>query len=223
MVETIFSIIIQYRVGLLQGLLVTLEMCLIIWIIGIVIGSLLGAFSTQHRKGVGTPTRIIGFILSGLPVLVLLFWLHYPLQEVLGVVINPFITSVFALSLVNIFAVSEIMRVALIEFPSQYIIAGRVCGLSRREIFRKIQFPIIFRQIMPGILTTQVNMLQLTLFASLISVEEIFRVAQRINSSIYKPVEIYTALGIFFLIVCLPLNGLALYLKKRYTRNLSEN
>lgn len=65
-------------------------------------------------------------------------------------------------------------------------------------------------------------MLHTTLFASLISVEEIFRVAQRINAKIYKPVEIYTALGVFFLLVCLPLNGFALGLKKRYGRNLSE-
>jgi ABC-type amino acid transport system permease subunit len=65
-------------------------------------------------------------------------------------------------------------------------------------------------------------MLQATIFASLISVGEIFRVAQRINSEVYRPVEIYTALALFFLAVCLPLHGLAQYLKKRYTRNLSE-
>ena len=65
-------------------------------------------------------------------------------------------------------------------------------------------------------------MLHTTLFASLISVEEIFRVAQRINAQIYKPVEIYTALGIFFLAISLPLNGLALWLPERFTRNTSE-
>jgi len=65
-------------------------------------------------------------------------------------------------------------------------------------------------------------MLQATLFASLISVEEIFRVSQRINSTIYRPVEIYTALALFFLAVCLPINLAAAYLKKRYTRDLSE-
>ena len=65
--------------------------------------------------------------------------------------------------------------------------------------------------------------LTLPLFASLISVEEIFRVAQRINAQIYRPVEIYTALGLFFLAVCLPVNGLAYWLQKRYTRNISEH
>jgi ABC-type amino acid transport system permease subunit len=85
-----------------------------------------------------------------------------------------------------------------------------------------IQAPIILRQILPSLLTIQVSMLQATLFASLISVEEIFRVAQRINAVIYKPVEIYTALALLFLLICLPLNGLALWLKIKFTRDLSE-
>ena len=206
----------------MSGLLVTLELSLIVWASGIVIGSLLGALSAEYPSEIGKPSRIASFILSGVPILVLLFWLHYPLQEILDVVVDPFITAAFALSLVNIFAVAEIVRTALVEFPEQYIVAGKVCGLKKREIFMKIQFPIIFRQIIPNVLTTQVVMLQLTLFASLISVEEIFRVAQRINASIYKPVEIYSALAIFFLLICLPLNGLAMFLKKKYTRNLSE-
>ncbi len=222
MVTAVFTIISQYREGLLQGLLVTLALCLIVWVCGLTIGTLLGSLSAQYPNEVGKPSKALSFTLSGIPILVLLFWLHYPLQEMLGVVINPFFTAAFALSLVNIFAVTDIVRTALVEFPSQYIAAGKVSGLSNQEIFKKIQFPIIFRQIIPAILTTQVNMLQLTLFASLISVEEIFRVTQRINASIYKPVEIYTALAIFFLIICLPLNGLALYLKRKYTRNLSE-
>lgn len=222
MIPTIIDIIIQYREGLLQGLLVTLELCLITWTAGVLIGTLLGFWGSKYPNEIGGLSKIFSFILSGVPILVLLFWLHYPLQEMLGVVVNPFFTAVLALSVINIFAVSEIVRIALIEFPKQYIVAGRVCGLDNKTIFKKIQLPIIFRQIIPNILTTQVTMLQLTLFASLISVEEIFRVAQRINATIYKPVEIYTALAIFFIIICLPLNGLAIYLKRKYTRNLSE-
>ena len=222
MIEEILSIIVQYREGLLQGLLVTLELCVITWVSGIAIGTLVGSLSAQYPHFVGKPVKVFSFFLSGVPILVLLFWLHYPLQEMLGVVIHPFFTAALALSLVNIFAVSGIVKPALVEFPNQYIIAGKVCGLSNKAIFKSIQFPIIFRQILPSLLTTQVNMLQLTLFASLISVEEIFRVSQRINASIYKPVEIYTALAIFFLLICLPLNGLALYVKHKYTRNLSE-
>src|SRR5205823_5976573 len=103
-----------------------------------------------------------------------------------------------------------------------HLIAAQVCGLSTRETALKIQLPLVLQQSLPGLLMLQINMLQATLFASLISVEEIFRVAQRINATVYRPVQIYTALALFFLLICLPLNGVALWLKYRYTRDLSE-
>jgi ABC-type amino acid transport system permease subunit len=126
------------------------------------------------------------------------------------------------LSILNIIAVSEIVQSGITNLPKQYIEVAKVNGLNQKDTFFKIQFPLINRHILPSLLITQVNMLHLSLFASLISVEEIFRISQRIISIEYKPVEIYTALGIFFLIVSLPINGLAIYLKHRFNRTLDE-
>jgi len=219
---SVIDILINYHVAFLQGLSVTLELCLVIWTSGIVFGALLGVSGAHYPTTWGTFTRSMSFGFSAIPTLVVLFWLHYPAQAVANVVIDPFYTASFTLSLVNIFAVGEMVRQAVREFPDQYTIAGRVCGLSRRDIIRHVQLPILFRHLLPGLMVQQVGMLHATLFASLISVEEIFRVSQRINSTIYRPVEIYTALAFFFLIVCLPINLAAAYLKKRYTRDLSE-
>ena len=193
------------------------------WPTGIVIGSLLGAAGARWRIAIGIPTKVISFILSGVPVLVFLFWMHYPLQSYLGVVIDPFFTAALTLSIVNVLLVSELIRGVMLDFPSEYIASARVCGLTTGQIVRAIQFPIMVRQVLPNLLVIQVTMLQSTLFASLISVDEVFRIAQRINSQIYKPVEIYTALAVLFLIICLPMHGLAFWLRSRLTRNLSEN
>lgn len=220
---SLLDIIINYREGLLAGLLVTLKLSSVIWFSGIFIGTIFGYLGSRYRVEIGRPSYVISFILSGIPALILLFWLHYPLQAILQININPFFTAAFALSLINIFGVADLVRSALVNFPAQYNLAAKVCGLSQKETFIKIELPIILRQIIPSLLSLQVTMLQLTLFASLISVEEIFRVAQRINAIIYKPIEVYTALAIFFLIICLPLNGVALWLRSKYTRDISEN
>ncbi len=219
---SVWNIIYTYKEGLLAGLLVTLGLAVIVWLAGLLFGVLFGALAHRERQSAGWFLKILSFLLASTPVLVLLFWLHYPLQAMLGVVIMPFITAAFALSIVNIVGVAQIVRDALDDFPQQYTIAGKVSGLSDKEIFRKIELPIIFRQTIPQFLTLQVTMLQMTLFASLISVQELFRVAQQINSLIYKPIEIYTALAAFFIAICLPLNLIAYYLKNKYTRNLSE-
>lgn len=219
---SVFEIISNYKEGFLNGLLVTLKLCVIIWGSGILIGGILGVTGAKFKLAIGLPSKVISFILSGIPVLVFLFWLHYPLQSMLHIVVDPFYTASLTISIINIFAVADIFRNAINDLPKQYIEAAIVCGIQPTKRLLKIELPIIFRFVLPSLLLSQVNMLQMTLFASLISVEEIFRVCQQVNSQIYQPVEIYTALGIFFLIICLPLNGFAVWLKIKFARDISE-
>lgn len=219
---SVFEIIDKYKVAFGHGILVTLNLCLFIWTSGLLGGSLLGFLGQRYKYLIGVPVRIFAFILTGIPVLVFLYWLHYPFQQMIGRNFDPFITTAVALSLVNIFSVATTVRNAIENLPEQYVEAATVCGITSRKRFLQIELPIIFRYVLPSFLIMQVNMLHLTLFGSLISVNEIFRVSQQINSQIYQPVEIYTALGLFFLLVCLPVNGVAMYLKVKFARNISE-
>ncbi|MDD3030120.1 MAG: ABC transporter permease subunit [Alphaproteobacteria bacterium] len=219
---SVFSILIAYHQAFLQGLGVTLKLCLIIWTSGIAGGIVLGVLGANFPSSWGRLTRLMAFSFSAIPTLVVLFWLHYPAQALFNVVIDPFYTAALTFSLVNLFGIAELVRNAICDFPQQYSLAGQVCGMRHRDIVGHIQLPLLFRQLLPSVMMQQVMMLHVTLFASLISVDELFRVSQRINSLIYRPVEIYTALALFFLMVCLPINLTAVYLKKRYTRNLSE-
>jgi len=218
----VLDILRSHKTEFLVGIANTLRLCLLIWPIGVLVGGILGVAGARFHLAIGKPSQGISFVLSGVPILVLLFWLHYPLQALLNVVIDPFITAVVALSIVNVFLVADLIRGVLMDFPAQYLLAAKVCGLETRDIVLRIQLPIVLRQVLPGLLVQQVTMLQATLFASLIGVDEIFRICQRLNSEIYKPVEIYSALAMLFLVVCLPLNGLALWVRQRFTRNLSE-
>jgi ABC-type amino acid transport system permease subunit len=221
---SVFDILIRYREALLKGLFVTLQLCAVIWLSGIILGILIGYLGARFRRSVGIPSRVISFILAGIPILVLLFWLYYPGETLLQLnSIDPFYVAAFAISLVDIFLVADLTRNALTNFPNEYKLAAKVCGISPKDTFFNIELPIILRQILPTLLGIQVSMLQLTLFASLITVGEIFRVAEQINAQIYEPVQIYSALAIFFLIICLPLNGLALWLKNKFTRDISES
>jgi polar amino acid transport system permease protein len=216
------EMILKYRQGFAAGLTVTLQLAGITWAIGLSVGSIVGAAAYFHPRAVGWPLRGCALFLSGVPFLVMLYWAHYPLQVLLGVVIVPFVTAAALLSLINTVLVAEIWRAALNDFPREYVVAARVSGLTQLEAIRFIQFPILLKATLPMLLATQVAMLQLTLFASLISVEELFRVAQRINSEIQQPILIYTALAAFFLVLTLPIYAAALVLRRRYTRDLSE-
>ncbi len=210
-----WRILVDYREGIASGLATTLELAGIAWSTGLIAGVVFGFLASRSALW-DSIVRSGAFVLSSIPVLVFLFWVHYPLQAALQVVIPPFISASFVLALLSIAAVSEIVRNALRTFDPDYIYAGIVCGLSTSQIFRYIQVPIFLRQVIPSLLRTQVSILHMTLFASLISVDEIFRIAQRINAETYKPIEIYTALALLFLGISLPLNAIAAGLERRF-------
>ena len=215
------GILVVYRRELLAGLRGTFALASIIWSVGLLVGGLIGVIASRSRVLGGT-MRALAFTATGIPILVLLFWLHYPLQYELGVVIDPFYTAATAIAAVNVIAVADIVRGALRSFPRQFIEAGRVCGMQRGEILRYIQIPIVMRDILPPLLNLQVVMLQSTLFASLIGVTEVFRAAQRVNALVQRPVIVYSSLAIFILAVSLPINGLAWHLARRYGRDYSD-
>lgn len=217
------DILLTYHEGFLYGAWVTVKLTLIVWLLGLSTGPLFGYVAHKYPRTAGVAISGIGFIIVSIPVIVLLFWAHYPLQTLLGLVVDPFLTSVCILGLVNIVVVAGIVRSALANFPEQYIRVAMVNGLQPVQIWWHIRMPLIIRYILPTLLTSQVVIFQSTLFAGLISVEEILRVSQRINSSAYKPVEIYTVVALFFLVICGFLNGLAAYCKRRYSHNLSEH
>lgn len=217
------DVILRYKEGFYSGILTTLKLASIVWGAGLIFGTLLGYLVDRYPRWFKPPFALAAFILSGIPVIVFLVWAHYPLQVLMGVVIDPFLTAAWVLTFVNTFAIAQIISATLRDFPSSYVTAAKVCGISRKQTFWYIKFPIVMRQMLPSLVTSQVVMLQATLFASLISVEELFRVSQRINATAYKPVEIYTALAIFFIAICLPLNGFSVWFRNRFTKSVTED
>lgn len=213
------QILIQYHNLFIQGFLVTLQILVISILIGLLAGTVLGILAAKYSKDLSQILKYAKFIVKVIPFIVLLFWLHYPLQSILGIVVDPLLTGIFALSLVNTILTANLICGELELLPQVYIDAGITLGMSKMQIIQYIELPLLLRRILPSLLLNQASILEMSLFASLISVPEIFRTAQSINSMIYKPVEIYTLLILFFFIILGPLHLLVNKLEKKYSIN----
>ena len=195
-----FDILWKYRQAFLDGLSTTAQLLLMAAVGGTVIAALLQWICEVVEGPVRRVVDSIAFCVAAIPALVVLFWLYYPAQTLLGVVISPFWTAVTALTLINSFSIYRIMADAVRDFPKQFVATGLVCGLTKAQIVRYIRAPLLLRAALPRWIDQQIVILQTSLFASLISVDETFRVAQRINSQVYRPVVIYTSMALLFLV-----------------------
>jgi len=237
-----FDIIWSYKEGFLRGASVTFQIAGLVWIIGI-LGALIIVFldtylslskGTKKIKstyllhelfqfiqiGLSRSFNIFSqYIIPGIPILVLLYWFYYPVQQELETSISPFWISIIVLSLVNIVSTSFIMKGIINDLPTKYIESARQCGLSKNEIFFQISLPLIIRASIGPVLLIQISMLHNSIFASLINVKDILWQSKLINSEIHKPIEIFTILALFFLAFSIPLIVLSNYFKNKYTKN----
>ena len=210
----------EYRAPFALGLATTVWLLVIAMIAGTFSGAALAIVSRAD------PTRLarsaldaLAFAGAAVPALIILFWVHYPGQALLGIRASGFATAAITLSLLNALAVYRMLMDAADEFPRQFLLAAKVAGLGPRTTLYRIYAPMIARSVVPRWIDQQVFILHCTLLASFISVEETFRTAQRINSTIYQPVLIYTSVAILFLIVA----GAALHISGRLRARLSRD
>lgn len=214
-----FRLLDAYKEAFLSGLSVTLKLCLCVWLLGILVGSLLGVLGFRYKPTFGLMNSLISTVVSGIPIIVLLYWLYFPMQQILRVDFDPFWIAVTALSLVNIFMVSNVVSDAVAQLPEEYRVSAVVSGLSQQTFIRRIQIPLVIRQVIGPVLSIQLAMLHNSIFASLINVDDIFRQIQRVNALEYKPIELYSALALFFIAISVPLTLLANRLKKKYSQS----
>lgn len=218
----VFEIIMRFRNELISGLGTTLKLSFIVFPLSIILGVLLALIRHNTPKYIGKLIRMLSIIISSVPLMVFLFWMHYPFQMLFGIVIDPFYTSVLVLTLFTSFLISEYIFNSLDTFPKELIDTVIVSGLSRKQITTKVQLPIIARQIIPNLILSFNFVLQSTLFCSFISVEELFMKVQQINAEVYKPVEIYTSIAVFFIAICLSINLIAFYFKRKFAFDLNQ-
>lgn len=217
-----WQILWAYREAFFDGFLVTVELVLLTAAIGTVSAFALELMCQWTGGYVRRVIDMLAFCVAAIPALVILFWLYYPGQALLGIDVAPFWTALFALSLINSMALYRMVADFFADFPQQFVATGLVCGLRRGQIIRYIQVPLLLRALFPRWLDQQVVILQTSLFASLISVEETFRVAQRINAVAYIPVVIYTSMALIFLCSAGGVMYYAKWLRARFYHDFSE-
>jgi ABC-type amino acid transport system permease subunit len=191
------------------------------WALGITLGFLIGTASVRSSV-LGSLTSKVAFLVGAVPAMVLMVWFHYPVQSALGVVIDPAATAILVLTLINTALVAEAFSSARSQVGREYLESAFIHGLSYRSARLHVELPLLVRTAAPRVLYAQVLVLHVSLFASLISLNELFSVAQRINAVEYRPVEIYTFVALFYVLLSLPLLLLGSRFERRYGRDWSE-
>lgn len=202
---------------LLYGARNTILIVTAAWSIGLPFGILI-SFVSLLSPDLRKFFRVAAVILSILPLLVILFWLHYPLQTILNVVIPPIYTSIVLLIVYVTLISGDILAEQMLSMRENLFEAALVLGIPEAIFTKKILFSASLQNSLSRLLTLAVGTVHITMFMSLIGVEELFRVSQRLSSQLSKPIEVYTAMAITYAILCAPLYVFGLFFRRRINK-----
>ncbi|NTF91511.1 ABC transporter permease subunit [Agrobacterium rhizogenes] len=204
-----FGFIASTFVRLLAGIPLALELAAGSIVIGGLIGLFIALLRLSGIKALAAVAWLYVLVIRSIPLLVLLFLVYYGLGQFTAVrksilwpfLRDPFWCALLALSINASAYAAEIIRGGLLSVSPNQIEAARACGMSPFLTFRRITLPLAIRQAIPAYSNELIAMVKATSLASLVTLLEISGIATNIAAETYRPIEVYVAAGIIYLMI----------------------
>lgn len=199
--EIDWSVIPSFLPQLVPGSKVTLTIAFWGLVIGTTLGFLVGLMRAYGNRFVNALALIYVELIRGTPIVVQVMFLYFALPILTGIRINPMVAAVLSIGVNAGAYIAEIVRGALLSIPKGLSEAGLAMGLPRWKVLAHIVGPLAFRRLIPPLGNQYIVSLKDTSLFIVIGVAELTRTGQEIMASNFRAVEIWTAVGVFYLIM----------------------
>lgn len=149
------------------------------------------------------------------PALVQLIWVYYCLPILINIEITAINSCILALGLHSAAYMSEIFRGGIKSIDVGQTEAARAIGLSHFQTMRKVVFPQAFRRMIPPSVNEVVTLFKFSSLVSVLGVADLTYQAQVLSSTTFRPIEIFTFLGLQYLVICTVISSIALWVEKK--------
>lgn len=214
-----FAPLWEYRTTLLWGLLTTLWMGGAAFVLAVPAGIIL-ALGRMRSGWLGWVLRIpiMAFVdvVRFTPLLVQAVWIHFALPVLTGHSMSATTSGLIALTLHVSAYVSEIMRAGILAIPRGQWEAARALGLRPGSVFRKVILPQVWPLVLPPLANVSVATFKLTAILSILAINDLMKVASRINTFEFRPLEIFTGVAAIYLVLGLLLALIAQRIERRF-------
>lgn len=185
---------------LVQGLAVTL----FLGVVSFTLGSALGLLIALARLSRPRPLRwfAVGYvsIFRGTPLLIQILLIYFGLPQV-GIRLEPIPSAILALTLHAAAYLSENFRSGIMAVERGQWEAAFALGMPYRKVFQRIVAPQAARIAIPSVGSRFIALMKDTSLASVVTVVELTRVAERVGSSTFRYIEMFVIVAIIYWMV----------------------
>lgn len=204
----------NYGGTLLYGLGQTLLCSLIALVFSLIIGTLFALLEESPNKFARGVARVYIEIFRNIPLLVItmFFYVVIPLYVVK---VNGFTAGTIGLTLYTSAFIAETVRAGIQSVDSGQMEGARSNGLSFWQAMRYIVLPQAFRYVIPPLGNQFVNLVKNSSTLAFVGGFDLMYQGNAIASSSLETMAAYSAVGVLYLIITMPISYYMRYLEKR--------
>ncbi|WP_027229629.1 amino acid ABC transporter permease/ATP-binding protein [Phyllobacterium sp. UNC302MFCol5.2] len=188
------------------------------WGIGLILGLGVALSKDSNFAALRLSASVYVWFFRSLPLLVLLIFVYNLPQlwpSATTVLADPFRAGLIALIASETAYIAEIHRGGLIGVPKGQHEAGRALGIRFVGRLRLIIVPQAFRIALPSLANEFITIVKLTSLVSIISLNEILLVGQRLYTQNFKVVDTLIVVAVFYVMIVTVFNALISLLERR--------
>jgi polar amino acid transport system permease protein len=209
----------QYPSGPLGGLALTVILAVLGIALAFPLGVALALARVSRFRLLYWPATALVYVMRGVPLIMLIFWIYFFLPVVVGRPVSGFSTMLATLVIYEGAYLAEIVRAGIESLPSGQMEAARAVGLTYMQAMRKVVLPQAIYNMVPAMLSQFVSTIKETSLGYVISVNELTFSAGQVNSTLLtKPFPVYVVLAAIYFLLCFSLTQVARDLERRVAR-----
>jgi His/Glu/Gln/Arg/opine family amino acid ABC transporter permease subunit len=214
----------QTGAWLLQGVLVTIEISALAWVLAAALGILSGALRTVPYRPLRALATFYVEFFRNVPLLVWMFFWYFGVPPLLPAVVQnglfthgaEFCAAMFALGVYHGARFSEVLRSGIQSIPRTQFEAAQAMGFTTWQAYRLVILPVALRLIVPPATSESLNLLKNSSVALTISVAELTFQTRQIETYTARAIEALTAGTLIYLALCLAIATIMARVERRF-------
>jgi His/Glu/Gln/Arg/opine family amino acid ABC transporter permease subunit len=208
---------------LLSGLLTTVELSALAWLLAVVLGIVSGALRTVRFRPLRALATFYVEFFRNVPLLVWMFFWYFAVPPVVPETPREWLyghglefwAGVCALGVYSGARFSEVLRSGIQAIPRTQFEASVASGLTTFQAYCYVILPVALRLIIPPGTSESLNLLKNSSVALTISVAELTFQTRQIETYTAKAIEALTAGTLIYLVLCVSLASIMAWVERR--------
>ena len=198
-----------------DGFKITLFSSVLALVFSLIIGTLMAIFQLSKNKVVSALAKAYVEFFRNIPLLIIVMF-FYVVVPIYWFNLDGFQAGTIGLTIYTSAFIAETVRSGIQTVPKGQTEPGLSSGFTYSEIMRYIVLPQAFKIVIPPLGNQFINLVKNSSILAIVAGLDLMYQGDLIASETFNTFDTYIIVGLFYLVITLPLSYLMVYLEKKW-------